>query len=732
MRIWIQNRRRDMKISLVFWVAAIATLGGTARSQPVLIADSDATVGPLDTQILDQQSNTLVNLETAQITVRGRTLTVNGRHRIASLSIDSNAQIPGKITHDPGFSFDYGPGEELDIVRGMHLIVTDTVTVAGPGGTIAGGLISANACGYAAGTGPGTPSACNELGGAGHGGRGGNGNECEGGATYGSVTGPTDFGSGSSGTACGAAGGGTIRLEVGRALTVNGSITATGGNAACANGGSGGAGGSIWITCGQLSGYGSIASNGGYTPFTYRGAGGGGRIALYCTSDFFTGSVTAYGGNGSGVGGAGTIWTKTGTAATGSLRVVNWLRAASTPLPEDITQIDTLMITKSRLTIEHPLIANTVTIGNQGEITTTPGNVKRIQLSVAGDLLIEANGSIGVDAFGYAAGTGPGAPDACGWPGGAGHGAHGGIGRDGCSGGPFCGSVTKPTIPGSGGAGPAPGSSCGGSGGGALRLIVGGTLTVNGTLTASAGITNCQGGGGTGGSIWITCGSMEGSGSVRVRGGDGASDEDGRAAGAGAGGRVAVYSCDMTFPTTHIDVFSGFGYQHPNRELRAQPGTVFFGSSSVRVVHQTFTLATTVGKPANLGVLAQTSHPNPFLQYQWRRRDPSGEYIPLVEGQRFTGVTTPRLSLGSATCADSGVYDCIISDACGPLPTDDATLTVTNPADFNADGQIDFFDYLDFVQAFGDETPGADFDHNGQIDFFDYLDFVAVFDAGCD
>ena len=54
------------------------------------------------------------------------------------------------------------------------------------------------------------------------------------------------------------------------------------------------------------------------------------------------------------------------------------------------------------------------------------------------------------------------------------------------------------------------------------------------------------------------------------------------------------------------------------------------------------------------------------------------------------------------------------------------------PADFNGDGQIDFFDYLDFVQAFSNEDPGADFNGDGQIDFFDYLDFVAAFDAGCD
>jgi hypothetical protein len=53
------------------------------------------------------------------------------------------------------------------------------------------------------------------------------------------------------------------------------------------------------------------------------------------------------------------------------------------------------------------------------------------------------------------------------------------------------------------------------------------------------------------------------------------------------------------------------------------------------------------------------------------------------------------------------------------------------PADFDGTGEIDFFDYLEFVDAFSNSDPRADFDHNGEIDFFDYLDFVAAFDGGC-
>lgn len=53
-------------------------------------------------------------------------------------------------------------------------------------------------------------------------------------------------------------------------------------------------------------------------------------------------------------------------------------------------------------------------------------------------------------------------------------------------------------------------------------------------------------------------------------------------------------------------------------------------------------------------------------------------------------------------------------------------------ADFNRDGQLDFFDYLDFIAAFASGSIAADFNDDGQVDFFDYLDFVAAFAQGCD
>jgi hypothetical protein len=52
-------------------------------------------------------------------------------------------------------------------------------------------------------------------------------------------------------------------------------------------------------------------------------------------------------------------------------------------------------------------------------------------------------------------------------------------------------------------------------------------------------------------------------------------------------------------------------------------------------------------------------------------------------------------------------------------------------ADFNGDASVDFFDYLDFVDAFSTGAARADFNGDGAIDFFDYLDFVDAFSIGC-
>ena len=179
-----------------------------------------------------------------------------------------------------------------------------------------GGLVGVDAQGFAQATGPGAGSSVSGLGaGAGYGGFGGDSATAGGGVPYGSATQPVDRGSGgglgSGPLSGGSQGGGAIRLNVGGTLTIDGAISAEG-NAGVQDNSGGGSGGSIWVTAGTLAGNGSIAADGGPGEL-YGGSGGsGGRIALYRHSagrhtTNFSGTISAYGGDGYSWGDDGTV-----------------------------------------------------------------------------------------------------------------------------------------------------------------------------------------------------------------------------------------------------------------------------------------------------------------------------------------------------------------------------------------------------------------------------------------
>jgi hypothetical protein len=52
-------------------------------------------------------------------------------------------------------------------------------------------------------------------------------------------------------------------------------------------------------------------------------------------------------------------------------------------------------------------------------------------------------------------------------------------------------------------------------------------------------------------------------------------------------------------------------------------------------------------------------------------------------------------------------------------------------ADFNGDGNLDFFDVSLFIQAFNNQDASADFNNDGNWDFFDVSLFIQGFNAGC-
>lgn len=154
-------------------------------------------------------------------------------------------------------------------------------------------------------------------GGGGHGGNGGRGydSNSSGGTSYGSNTLPVTAGSGGGGgsKSDGESGGGVIRVEVTRNITIDGSLLSDGlagedKSSSSSKCGGGGAGGSIVLTTQDtLSGNGVIRAQGGRggncsqsesKPGQGGGGGGGGRIAYYYRGLGFNGSISVPSGGG--------------------------------------------------------------------------------------------------------------------------------------------------------------------------------------------------------------------------------------------------------------------------------------------------------------------------------------------------------------------------------------------------------------------------------------------------
>lgn len=116
------------------------------------------------------------------------------------------------------------------------------------------------------------------------------------------------------------------------------------------------------------------------------------------------------------------------------------------------------------------------------------------------------------------------------------------------------------------------------------------------------------------------------------------------------------------------------------------------------------------------------------VAYAWRRQQ-----VP-INPLANPSAATPTLNIAQASWADALSYDCVVTNSCGSVTSDAATLTVC-AADFDCDGTVDFFDYDAFVMCFeGDACPPgktADFDGDDSVDFFDYDAFVVAFETAC-
>jgi hypothetical protein len=340
-------------------------------------------------------------------------------------------------------------------------------------------------------------------------------------------------------------GGGALWLSVKGTLQVGGFITANGADATNEWGG-GGAGGSIRINATSVSGTGKINADGGSGSLPNGGGGGGGRVGLSVATNSFAGSISAYGGEGFVAGGAGTVYVGiVGIPGLIPKLIIDnrGLLGAATPLYDTFPAVD-LFVTNGA--IVQPLTALSLADLFVESNAFIEQLTNHFQIAVSGNAQVGPAAAISADGGGWSADSGPGAGTTASnyTSSGGGHGGAGGFSQGGAAGGETNGLVVTPVDWGSGGGvlfGQVAGFS---QGGGAINLIVGGTLTINGDISANGNNGVYPGsGGGAGGSIWLTTGTLDGNGLIAA---DGGASQD-PSGGGGGGGRIAVFSSTNGF-----------------------------------------------------------------------------------------------------------------------------------------------------------------------------------------
>jgi uncharacterized repeat protein (TIGR01451 family) len=214
-----------------------------------------------------------------------------------------------------------------------------------------------------------------------------------GGAVYGSLVYPEDFGSGGGDgrNSNGGSGGGKLKLQVGGTLINDGEISSNGnaGTHGDSNAG-GGAGGSILIETGDINGSGVISASGGDAGSSVSGGGAGGRIAIYYDYNTFLGNFDVSGGIGFEKGRYGTVFTESKENSPVTTAVLEQTYTNSNTLYEDI-EISQLEFANN--SFEGPTIITGVNFNEFKKITITSGSFEEKGF-FDGEILINTAGTI--------------------------------------------------------------------------------------------------------------------------------------------------------------------------------------------------------------------------------------------------------------------------------------------------------------------------------------------------
>lgn len=125
------------------------------------------------------------------------------------------------------------------------------------------------------------------------------------------------------------------------------------------------------------------------------------------------------------------------------------------------------------------------------------------------------------------------------------------------------------------------------------------------------------------------------------------------------------------------------------------------------------------------------------LSFQWRRNQQPLSDGPTGNGSTVSGSDTASLTISGVVQPDAGVYDVVITSACGGAtsPSADLTTPLLCPADLNGDGAVNTADLTQLLLRFGQNVaPGTngDITGNGVVNTEDLINLLAQFGRICD
>jgi hypothetical protein len=144
-----------------------------------------------------------------------------------------------------------------------------------------------------------------------------------------------------------------------------------------------------------------------------------------------------------------------------------------------------------------------------------------------------------------------------------------------------------------------------------------------------------------------------------------------------------------------------------------------------------------VDQPPEARLEVTVNSPAAPVTYQWRRNG-----TPIINGfggaspggGDVDGAVADELIIRDVRWSDAGLYDCVISSACGGVTSASVALTYPGacPPDINQSGTLTVQDIFDFLAAYFAGQPGGDFNGSGMpATVQDIFDFLAAYFAGC-